>query len=115
MTSVRLLLSHQLLVPSAYRSHPSSNPITSTPLDLYPKHTMVRQQLLQRASALTTRNALQPSLLNTAQRRFASGEMPKLTGAADNAFNRERMAVKQHAAGSSGAYRHNLTNAKSPN
>lgn len=73
---------------------------------------MVRQQLLQRASALTTRNALQPSLRNTAQRRLASGEMPKLTGAADNAFNRERMAVKQHAAGSSGAYRHNLIIAK---
>lgn len=75
---------------------------------------MVRQQLLQRASALTTRNALQPSLRNTAQRRFASGEMPKLTGAADNAFNRERMAVKQHAAGSSGAYHHNLSIARNP-
>lgn len=75
---------------------------------------MVRQQLLQRASALTTRNALQPSLRNTAPRRFASGEMPKLTGAADNAFNRERMAVKQHAAGSSGTYHHNLSIAKNP-
>ncbi|KAL8699399.1 MAG: hypothetical protein Q9201_006028 [Fulgogasparrea decipioides] len=30
--------------------------------------------------------------------------MPKLTGAADNAFNRERMAVKQHAAASSGQW-----------
>ncbi|KAL8733625.1 MAG: hypothetical protein Q9166_002035 [cf. Caloplaca sp. 2 TL-2023] len=61
---------------------------------------MVRQQLLQHASALTTRHALQPSLRNTVQRRLASGEIPKLTGAADNAFNRERMAVKQHAAAS---------------
>ncbi|KAL8845348.1 MAG: hypothetical protein Q9176_000519 [Flavoplaca citrina] len=66
---------------------------------------MVRQQLLQRASALMTRHALQPSLRNTAQRRLASGEMPKLTGAADNAFNRERMAVKQHAASSSDLWR----------
>ncbi|KAL8675263.1 MAG: hypothetical protein Q9168_000384 [Polycauliona sp. 1 TL-2023] len=66
---------------------------------------MGRQQLLHRASALTARNALQPSLRNTAQRRLASGETPKLTGAADNAFNRERMAVKQHAAGSSDLWR----------
>ncbi|KAL8985551.1 MAG: hypothetical protein Q9205_000752 [Flavoplaca limonia] len=66
---------------------------------------MVRQQLLQRASALMTRHALQPYLRNTAQRRLASGEMPKLTGAADNAFNRERMAVKQHAASSSDLWR----------
>ncbi|KAL8779570.1 MAG: hypothetical protein Q9213_006875 [Squamulea squamosa] len=66
---------------------------------------MVRQQLLQRASALTTRHALQASIRNTVQRRLASGEMPKLTGAADNAFNRERMAVKQHAAASSDLWR----------
>lgn len=48
------------------------------------------------------RHAFQASLRNSVPRRFASGEMPKLTGAADNAFNRERMAVKQHAAASSG-------------
>ncbi|KAL8681502.1 MAG: hypothetical protein Q9186_002388 [Xanthomendoza sp. 1 TL-2023] len=54
---------------------------------------MARQALLQRCFALTTRHAHQPSLRNTAQRRLASGEMPKLTGAADNAFNRERMAI----------------------
>ncbi|KAL8763873.1 MAG: hypothetical protein Q9184_000469 [Pyrenodesmia sp. 2 TL-2023] len=39
------------------------------------------------------RYALTPSVRNTTQRRFAGGEMPKLTGAADNAFNRERMAI----------------------
>ncbi|KAL8772024.1 MAG: hypothetical protein Q9209_002689 [Squamulea sp. 1 TL-2023] len=66
---------------------------------------MVRQQLLQRASALTARHTLQTPLHNTVQRRLASGEMPKLTGAADNAFNRERMAVKQHAAASSDLWR----------
>lgn len=48
------------------------------------------------------RNVFQPSCRHATPRRFASGEMPKLTGAADNAFNRERMAVKQHAAASSG-------------
>lgn len=37
------------------------------------------------------------------QRRFASEQSgPKLTGAADNAFNREREAVKHHAAETSG-------------
>ncbi|KAL8922206.1 MAG: hypothetical protein Q9172_003667 [Xanthocarpia lactea] len=66
---------------------------------------MVRQQLSQRVSALTTRHALKPSLRNPVQKRLASGEMPKLTGAADNAFNRERMAVKQHAAASSDLWR----------
>ena len=36
------------------------------------------------------------------QRRFAHIEGPQLTGAADNAFNRERQAVKAHAAATSG-------------
>ena len=70
---------------------------------------MGRQQLFQRVSALTARHALKPSLRNPVQRRLASGEMPKLTGTADNAFNRERMAVKQHAAASSGTWSSNLT------
>lgn len=69
---------------------------------LHLQPTMVRQQLFQRASTLMKNHAIQPSLRNTVQRRLASGEMPKLVGTADNAFNRERMAVKQHAAASSG-------------
>ena len=36
------------------------------------------------------------------QRRFAHSDGPQLTGAADNAFNRERQAVKAHAAATSG-------------
>ena len=36
------------------------------------------------------------------QRRFASDESTKLVGAMDNAFNRERLAVQQHAAQSAG-------------
>ena len=36
------------------------------------------------------------------QRRLAHVEGPPLTGAADNAFNRERQAVKAHAAATSG-------------
>ncbi|KAL9021860.1 MAG: hypothetical protein Q9185_000987 [Variospora sp. 1 TL-2023] len=51
------------------------------------------------------RNVFQRSCRHATPRRFASGEMPKLTGAADNAFNRERMAVKQHAAASSDLWR----------
>ena len=41
---------------------------------------------------------------NSVQRRLASSgqQQPQLTGATDNAFNRERLAVKQHAAESSG-------------
>ena len=49
-----------------------------------------------------------PALRSTIQRRFetSSSKLPlpgaKLTGAADNAFNRERAAVKAHAAATSG-------------
>ena len=63
---------------------------------------------------LSQRSALRPlmrlgqpsgvlSFRSTFQRRLASsGGQTPLTGAADNAFNRERLAVKQHAAESSG-------------
>ena len=63
---------------------------------------MIQRHLLHRVFALSARHTLNPSVRSTVQRRLASNEMPKLTGAADNAFNRERMAVKQHAAASSG-------------
>ncbi|KAI4207719.1 MAG: hypothetical protein LQ346_000369 [Caloplaca aetnensis] len=66
---------------------------------------MIRRRSLPRHLAWPLRHALTPSVRNTIPRRFASGEMPKLTGAADNAFNRERMAVKQHAAASSDLWR----------
>lgn len=69
---------------------------------------MSRQLTLQLYLASSVRYAFTPSVRNTIQRRFASGEMPKLTGAADNAFNRERMAVKQHAAASSGTLVHRM-------
>ena len=54
------------------------------------------------------RNRLQPSSAipcRILQRRFVSTEgQPKLTGAADNAFNRERQAVKAHAAATSSKF-----------
>lgn len=86
---------------SHHRHRRQTIPATIT-LGIYRLPTMAQRQILQRISPLTTRHALRPALRNTVQRRLASGEMPKLTGAADNAFNRERMAVKQHAAASSG-------------
>jgi cytochrome c oxidase subunit 6a len=45
-----------------------------------------------------------PVMRQVAQRRFASGGS-NFQGAADNAFNRERAAVKEHAAESSGTWR----------
>ena len=49
--------------------------------------------------ALRTRT---PAFRSGLQQRFATTEAPPLTGAADNAFNRERRAVKAHAAATSG-------------
>ena len=43
-----------------------------------------------------------PLIRSSIHRRFASTEPPKLVGPMDNAFNRERLAVKQHAAQSAG-------------
>ena len=44
-----------------------------------------------------------PAFRNTAARRWASSGA-EFKGAADNAFNRERAAVKQHAADTSGKW-----------
>lgn len=64
---------------------------------------MLAQRLFLRAGAPLSRCAGSPIFRHTLQRRLASsGGQPPLTGAADNAFNRERLAVKQHAAESSG-------------
>lgn len=60
-------------------------------------HSHARQCANQKFRALVIRQNL--------QRRSASGGLPPLTGAADNAFNRERRAVKEHAAKSSDTWR----------
>ena len=39
---------------------------------------------------------------NTIQRRYAGTQESKLVGPMDNAFNRERLAVKEHAGKSAG-------------
>jgi cytochrome c oxidase subunit 6a len=43
-----------------------------------------------------------PAIRTPFQRRFASAESSGFKGAEDNAFNRERKAVKDHAAATSG-------------
>ena len=64
---------------------------------------MLSQYLLTRIGARFSRCTDSTIIRNTLQRRLASSQgQPPLTGAADNAFNRERLAVKQHAAESSG-------------
>ena len=64
---------------------------------------MLSQRFLQRSAQYAARQSRAPAFRKRLQQRFASsGEQPQLTGAADNAFNRERLAVKKHAAESSG-------------
>lgn len=63
---------------------------------------MLSRQALLRAKQCTSQRAPTILLRHTLQRRSASGGGPPLTGAADNAFNRERAAVKAHAAKSAG-------------
>jgi hypothetical protein len=56
---------------------------------------------VQRLGLRLGRQIRTPVLRSTLQRRFASDEV-ELVGAADNAFNRERAAVKAHAEATSG-------------
>ena len=63
---------------------------------------MFHQRPLARAIQRVGAQARSPILRQALQRRFAHSEGPPLTGAADNAFNRERAAVKAHAAATSG-------------
>ena len=63
---------------------------------------MLPRPSMLRALQLTGRQGKSPTLRSTLQRRFTSTEPQKLVGPMDNAFNRERMAVKHHAAESAG-------------
>lgn len=62
---------------------------------------MISRQALLGASRRAAARTPGQSLRNGLQRRWAS-EGPQFEGAADNAFNRERAAVKAHAAATSG-------------
>lgn len=63
---------------------------------------MLTRLSVLRAAHLAGRQVKAPGLRNTLQRRFASSEPSKLVGPMDNAFNRDRLAVKAHAAASAG-------------
>lgn len=56
----------------------------------------------QQLRAPTLRTAIQRRFASTAEKLPPTGS--KLVGPADNAFNRERAAVKAHAAATSGQY-----------
>ena len=58
---------------------------------------------LLRAAQLASRQTRTSPFRSTIQRRFDSHHPPtKLSGTMDNAFNRERLAVKEHAKQSTG-------------
>ncbi|MCJ1235957.1 Cytochrome c oxidase subunit 6A, mitochondrial [Varicellaria rhodocarpa] len=66
---------------------------------------MFPQRSLLRASQRVGASIHTPAIRTNIQRRLASSNTPPLTGAADNAFNRERQAVKAHAAATSVPHR----------
>ena len=65
---------------------------------------MAPQALWLRALSPAIRQRQAPILRSIVQQRTASTGPPKLVGPMDNAFNRERLAVKHHAAQSAGGY-----------
>ena len=64
----------------------------------------MQRRILYQTTQRLGQTSRSPILRHTVQRRFAHEEvkLPKLEGAMDNAFNRERQAVKAHAAASTG-------------
>jgi hypothetical protein len=78
----------------------------SSPLSSFHRSTTT---MISRTLPLATRAVLRPRALPSArpmvQRRLAHSTEPPLEGAADNAFNRERRAIKAHAAATSGEWR----------
>jgi len=63
---------------------------------------MFPQRTALRASQRFAAQLRSPAIRTPFQRRFASTESSAFHGAEDNAFNRERQAVKDHAAATSG-------------
>lgn len=68
-----------------------------------PPHTMLPQRSMMRFSQRFASQIRSPAVRTPLQRRFASSETTVFKGAEDNAFNRERAAVKEHAVGTTGA------------
>jgi cytochrome c oxidase subunit 6a len=65
---------------------------------------MFPQRAMIRTSQRFASQVRSPAIRTPFQRRFASTEGSAFTGAEDNAFNRERKAVKDHAVATSGSY-----------
>lgn len=63
---------------------------------------MIGQNCLLRASQRVSHGHRLKKVHSVFQTRFNSSEVSKFKGLADNAFNRERLAIKQHAAATSG-------------
>ncbi|MCJ1486544.1 Cytochrome c oxidase subunit 6A, mitochondrial [Schaereria dolodes] len=66
---------------------------------------MLPQRSLSYAARRAGQQICTPVIRSNLQRRLASSDGPPLTGTADNAFNRERQAVKAHAAATSDTWR----------
>ena len=67
---------------------------------------MLPRNSVLRVAQLASQRIPSPVLRGTVYRRFASHESTtKLVGPMDNAFNRERLAVKEHAKQSTGTCR----------
>ncbi|THV72506.1 hypothetical protein D6D27_09582 [Aureobasidium pullulans] len=66
---------------------------------------MFPQRNVLRASQRFAAQLRSPAIRTPFQRRFASTESSAFHGAEDNAFNRERKAVKDHAAATSDLWR----------
>lgn len=88
-----------LIVP---KDDQTSTPTTWRAIES-PQHTMFPQRSMMRASQRFASQARLPAMRTPFQRRFASSESSIFKGAEDNAFNRERQAVKEHAVGTTGA------------
>ncbi|KAG4426879.1 hypothetical protein IFR05_017638 [Cadophora sp. M221] len=66
---------------------------------------MFPQRTALQASQRFAAQLRSPAIRTPFQRRFASTESSAFHGAEDNAFNRERQAVKDHAAATSDLWR----------
>ncbi|KAH7386152.1 cytochrome c oxidase subunit VIa [Cadophora sp. MPI-SDFR-AT-0126] len=66
---------------------------------------MLPQRTMLRTSQRFAAQLRSPAIRTPFQRRFASTESSAFHGAEDNAFNRERKAVKDHAAATSDLWR----------
>ena len=103
-------ISESEVLPSALHKNGTSevpSAVKSPMSTLFHSHIttkMAPRSLWLRALNPAVRQRQYPILRSIILQRTASTEPPKLVGPMDNAFNRERLAVKHHAAQSAGGY-----------